>query len=273
MSPILTRPFDVSTSSERSSGDDSTSVSRKHLRNTLWRLRHLLQSVGVPPDEYLLIGDGSISFSQSGCYSLDVEVFETVILHYQHLSGRELTPDIALQLEQAVDLYTGDLLAGVYEDWCLVERERLRLLLLRVLKRLQRHSRLSGAFEAAISYSHRLLALDPLQEDVHRELMRCYVASGQRPLALEQFQLCRRTLRRELEIEPMPETWHLYRGIRNGRGTGPLPATGEDISTSMASVLNQFRQALDALESTWQALQAATAEYGEAKGRARADRP
>lgn len=243
---------------------------RRCLSTALWRLRQTLEP--LDPAALLLIDHTTLAFNTTAAHWFDVEAFEQQAA--LGLAGPvPCTQANQEALEKALKLYRGDLLESCHEDWCLVERERLRLLLLRVLKRLQRHSRLSGAFEAATSYGHRLLALDPLQEDVHRELMRCYVASGQRPLALEQFELCRRTLRRELEIEPMPETWHLYRRIRNGRGTGPLPATGEDSSTSLASVLNQFRQALDALESTWQALQAATAEYGEAKGPTRADRP
>jgi DNA-binding SARP family transcriptional activator len=166
-------------------------------------------------------------------------------------------------LEEALDLYRGDLLEGCYDDWCLAERERLQLLLLRVLKRLQRDCRLGEAFEAAISYGHRLLTLDPLQEDVHRELMRCHVEAGQRPLALGQFRRCRETLRQELDIEPMPETWRLYRRIRGGQEPALLQGTPGEGHASLQEALTRLRHTLDALESAWQALQAVTADFVE----------
>ena len=161
-------------------------------------------------------------------------------------------------LEEVLGLYRGDFLEGCYDDWCLAERERLQLLLLQVLKRLQRHYRLCETLERAISCGHRLLTLDPLQEDVHRELMRCYVEAGQRPLALEQFQRCRETLRQELHIEPMPETWRLYRRIRGGQEPTLLPETQGDGRISLQEALTRLRRALDALESAWQVLQAVT---------------
>jgi DNA-binding SARP family transcriptional activator len=48
-------------------GDYPTDVSRKHLSQALWRLRHALQSIGAPADDYLLTSKESISFSSSGC--------------------------------------------------------------------------------------------------------------------------------------------------------------------------------------------------------------
>jgi DNA-binding SARP family transcriptional activator len=91
------------------------------------------------------------------------------------------TPDA---LEQAVNLYKGDLLHGfslnepLFEDWLLPERERLRELALEALARLLAHHTSSGQTERAIRTAGRLLALDPLQEVVHRALMRLYVSPG-----------------------------------------------------------------------------------------------
>ncbi len=51
----------------------------------------------------------------------------------------------------------------------------------------------------------RLLTLDPLQEGVHRALMRHYLEQGRRRSALEQYRACREVLRKELGIEPEPE--------------------------------------------------------------------
>ena len=235
---------------------------RRCLSTTLWRLRRTLECRSPPVQPYLLTGHSTLAFNATAPYWFDVEALERQSAF--GLAGSLPCAETHCQaLEEALDLYRGDLLEDCYDDWCLAERERLRLLLLRVLKRLQRHYRLCGAFEAAISCGHRLLALDPLQEDVHRELMRCYMEAGQRPLALERFQHCRETLRRELHIEPMLETWQLYRRIRDDQGTTQSPGKGESGFASLPAVLNQFRHTLDALESAWQALQAMTVEFVE----------
>ena len=234
---------------------------RRSLSTALWRLRQALKC--LLPQPYLLTERSTLAFNTTAPYWFDVEVFERQATF--GLTGSLPCAEAQRRaLEEALDLYRGDLLEGCYEDWCLAERERLQLLLLRVLKRLQRHYRLCGAFEAAISCGHRLLALDPLQEDVHRELMRCYVEAGQRPLALEQFQRCREILRQELHIEPMPETWRLYRRIRGGQEPTPLRGIQADNYASLQEALTRIRRALDALDFAWQALHAVADELTEA---------
>jgi DNA-binding SARP family transcriptional activator len=235
---------------------------RRCLSTTLWRLRQTLESVAPSDPPYLLVEHGTLAFNTAAPYWYDVAAFEKNVSF--GLSG---IPSCAEQhcraLEDALDLYGGDLLDDTYDDWCLSERERLRLLHLRVLRELQCHYRRCRAFEKAIACGHRLLALDPLQEDVWRELMRCYVDAGQRPMALEQFQRCRDMLRRELKIEPMPETRELYRQIRAGQEGVRQHGAQPGQSVSLQAALAQLRRALDALESTWQALQAATIEFTE----------
>jgi len=235
---------------------------RRSLSTALWRLHQALKCL-PPTQPYLLTERSTLAFNTTAPYWFDVEVFEEQATF--GLAGSPPCDEAHRQaMEEALDLYRGDFLEGCYDDWCLAERERLQLLLLRVLKGLQRHYRLCEAFEAAISCGRRLLTLDPLQEDVHRELMRCHVEAGQRPLAVEQFQRCRGTLREELHIEPMPETWRLYRRIRGGQEPALLQRVSGDAHASLQEALTRLRRALDALESAWQALQAVSADFVEA---------
>lgn len=235
---------------------------RRCLSTTLWRLRQTLKDVDSSAQPYLRAGSNTLAFNTAAPYWFDVEVFErqaTVGL----VGSLPCSRVHCRALEEALELYRGDLFEGFYDDWYLVERERLRLILLRVLKQLQCHYRLCGAFEAAISCGHQLVSLDPLQEDVHRELMHCYIDAGQRPLALKQFQHCRETLRRELGIEPMPETRQLYRWIQDSQDPILLQGIQRGPCASLQATMAQFRRALDSLESAWQALQMATAEFTE----------
>ena len=116
---------------------------------------------------------------------VDVGRFETAV--------SQGTPEA---LELAARLYGGDLLAGLvvqappFEEWLAAERERLRERAIEALARLCGHQRRVGAVEAAVDTALRLLALDPLQESIHRTLMRLYADLGRRGAALRQYQAC-----------------------------------------------------------------------------------
>src|SRR5262245_7057485 len=126
-------------------------------------------------------------------------------------------------LEAAVALYRGDLLAGLaldeppFEEWLVAERERLRELVLEGLARLLARQRAAGDLEAGVDSALRLLAIDPLQESVHRTLMRLYAALGRRGDALRQYRECVAVLGRELEVEPEAETRQVYQEILRER--------------------------------------------------------
>ena len=134
-------------------------------------------------------------------------------------------------LEAAATLYQGDLLEGIrvkeppFEEWLQGERQRLRELAQQALLKLLTHQLGSGPAGPAIRTAMRLLALDPAQEAVHRDLMRLFERQGRRGDALRQYRLCVDALQRELGVEPQPETRRLYQEIvRSGR---VLPAPAE----------------------------------------------
>ncbi len=118
-------------------------------------------------------------------------------------------------LERAAALYRGPLLAGfaacgeAFEEWLAIERRRLDEILQQVLHRLLDHYVVTGAIDRAIQIALRLIALDPLQESVHRALIRLYMYQDRVGAALEQYRRCRELLACELDVEPAPETERL----------------------------------------------------------------
>ncbi|MBC8163961.1 MAG: tetratricopeptide repeat protein [Roseiflexaceae bacterium] len=136
----------------------------------------------------------------------------------------------------ALSLYGGPLLEGLYltacpefEYWLLVERERNEQ---RLLALIQRHADLlerRGALAEAADVLTRLLAIDPLQEQAHRQRMSLLARSGQRGAALAQFESCQRALAGELGVEPEQATVALVEAIRAGavqRSGAPLAVPG-----------------------------------------------
>jgi DNA-binding SARP family transcriptional activator len=198
-------------------GDHSVASSRKMLRNALWRLRQGLSALGIPVESYFHLEEDSICFHCSLPYRLDVEELETKDAALLEVPGQLLTHVQARALEEAASFYTGDLLEGIYEDWCLYDRERLRLIFQGILCKLMIHSGASGAYEQGIHYGLRLLAMDATWEKIHRHLMWLYWLSSDRGSALAQYKLCRQILREELSTSPTPETQRQYELMLHNR--------------------------------------------------------
>ena len=200
-------------------GDMPDAQARGNLRHALSRLRKALPA-GARPG--LLLDGPSVA--------LDPSVVDVDVAHFERLAADGRPP----ALEQLAALYRGDLLAGLalperpFEDWLTSERERLHELALQAFARLLTHQQRAGAAEPAVQTGLRLLALDPLQEPVHRALMRLYARLGRREAALRQFQLCVDTLKRELGAAPEAETHQLHQEILRARAghLAPVPESG-----------------------------------------------
>ncbi|HSS62827.1 MAG TPA: BTAD domain-containing putative transcriptional regulator, partial [Gammaproteobacteria bacterium] len=208
--------------------DRSEAQARTSLRQTLSGLRRNLAVIDPPP----LVTTGNTVMLALDAVQTDVGMFE-------RLCGSGSPED----LEQAVALYAGDLLSGTsvrdpaFEEWLLVERERLRGLLTKALTRLLQHRLDTGETEKALQLGTRLLDLDPLAESVHREVMRLHVRMGRPELALRQYARCREILARELGVDPDPETDALSAEIAQGRvNAAPtaVAASGDRHDTSTA---------------------------------------
>lgn len=194
-------------------GDDPTSLARKHLRNTLWRLSQLFKSVGASLDDLISVHEDYIVFVNAELCLLDIDEFEAALRCCQELRGYDLSSEQVSLLEKGADLYRGDLLEGVYDDWCLYERERLRLGFLNILIKLMDYHGHQGNYARGLEYGHRILLLDPTRERVHRQMMMLHWLAGDREAALLQYRSCYNTLQAELELKPVQETQHLYETI------------------------------------------------------------
>jgi predicted ATPase len=74
-----------------------------------------------------------------------------------------------------------------------------------------------GRHPAALAAVRRRVALDPLHEPAHRQLMQLYVEAGQQGEALRQYGVCVQILQDELGIPPSPETNALLEAIKAGK--------------------------------------------------------
>jgi DNA-binding SARP family transcriptional activator/predicted ATPase len=168
----------------------------------------------------------TVGFNTEMDFELDTAVFQQAIhqAREEQKRGGKLSRTSAPRLAAAVSLYQGDFLAGFnirnapeFEAWVLMEQERLRQFFLTALADLIAFHQQRGQLGEAITYAQQLLAVDPLQENIHRQLMSLYVQDNQRAAALAQYEQCARILDEELGVEPDEETSLLYEQIAEGQ--------------------------------------------------------
>ncbi len=176
---------------------------RRRLSDTLWRVRRVL-------GDYVAADEESLWFNTDLPYWLDVEEFEQKVDEYANKQADRALSTCLLELHKAVDLYGGPFLDGLYHDWGLLERERLRGLYLEALGHLLELHKQTGDYTAALEVAQRLVAAEPLHEAAHRELMRLYHLLGRDAEAIAQYHRCRQILQEELDVAPAPETEVLY---------------------------------------------------------------
>jgi DNA-binding SARP family transcriptional activator len=189
--------------------EEPDSRARANLRQTLHQLRKLLGDTNQEGDPFLLITRYDVQLNPQSDTLVDVQQFRAAIETHD--------------LQTAVSLYSGDLLPGFstgsieFEAWLRQERESLHTLALAAMHELAQDLLQAGLLKEAGAIARRQINLEPWRETAHRQLMQAYALDGDRANALAQFELCRKSLRTELGIEPSPETAALHEEISSGR--------------------------------------------------------
>ncbi|MEZ5934795.1 MAG: AAA family ATPase [Alphaproteobacteria bacterium] len=216
-------------------GDRADKQARHSLNQTVFSIRKALAGADVDP---ILVNGETLA--------LNADLIEVDAMRFQDLTGGRQGGIDA----DAAALYDGDLLEGfglrspAFEDWLAVERARLHELALAALNRVLSAEISARKHAAALQTALRIIALDPLQESIHRALMQIYADLGRVDAALRQYESCQATLRRELDVAPEAETEALFRELSDRRlrgrdassGTqhnGPASQIGDDASGSV----------------------------------------
>jgi DNA-binding SARP family transcriptional activator/tetratricopeptide (TPR) repeat protein len=170
---------------------------RRALSSALHRIHGLL------PDsvDWLVASRDSLRLGDAW---LDIDAFAA-------LTGSEEPAD----WRAAVDLYAGDLLAGVDVEWVEEPRAELRDRATGLLARIAAEREAAGDLAGGLGWARRWSQADPLDEDAHRAVMRLYARLGRHTAALEHYGTLTRRLEVELAVAPQEETGRLARQIRS----------------------------------------------------------
>jgi DNA-binding SARP family transcriptional activator len=189
-----------------------------NLRVTLNRLGKALEPDrpdGAPP-AYLVQQGDTYGFNTSSDHQLDAADFAAAVAEGQRAARRGQRQAAIAAFRRAISLYGGPYLPdNMYEDWTVVERERLTMLFNDAAIRLGTLLLDEGLAHEAIGLSWRVLENDRAHEEAYRLLMRAHAALGERSTALRLYARCVTMLHDELGVEPLPETTALYNSLRD----------------------------------------------------------
>ncbi|GAA3439875.1 AfsR/SARP family transcriptional regulator [Kutzneria kofuensis] len=163
--------------------EGSEAKSLASLRTALWRLQQL-------PAPTVRVGGDTISLAPG----LRLDVGELVAMSRQ--GGEELPPSLLAGPHE--------LLPGWYDEWVLVERERLRQLYLHTVEGFAASCLRAGRHGDALQAALAAVRADPLRESPYRLAIEVHLAEGNVAEALSAYQHYRALLARELGMAPSP---------------------------------------------------------------------
>jgi DNA-binding SARP family transcriptional activator/Tol biopolymer transport system component len=181
---------------------------QEHARTSLRKSLHILRRA-LGDDAILSRGDEEVAVDFQ-LVSCDTAAFEASVK--------------ANRLEEALELYRGDLLAGFFIDeapefdgWLHSERTRLRACAGRAALALSDQLAATGNVAGALSWARRSFELAGTDESALRNLIELQTTAGDRAGAIQTYEIFARHLAAEYQTEPSAETRSLVERIRTGK--------------------------------------------------------
>jgi DNA-binding SARP family transcriptional activator len=226
----------------------TTAQSKKYLRQALWQLQKALDEPNGADPRLLAIQPDWVNVNGQAALWIDVDAFEQALGLATNIPGGALAKEQARALKHAASLYTGQLLAGWYFDWCIFERERLEGMYLQLLDKLMDYCESTQEYEEGISYGMRVLRHDRAREMTHRRLIRLFYLAGDRTAALQQYKRCVVALKDDLGVAPSRRTEELWEQVRADRWDAVVSSSRTSLQHTLTR-LNHLQTALDHIQS------------------------
>lgn len=207
--------------------DADLNAGRNSLSTALSSLR---QQFAIPSarDAELLVADRFSVRMDPALVETDVGTFETLL---DAAAGQAIPKERVAMLHDALDLYRGELLAGLYEPWIYPEQQRLCERAFHTYRQVIAACTRMGNIGQALDFAHRSVALDPLREEAHQEVIRLYLHLNSGSQALRQYRELERVLRTQLDVGPADLTRAIVAHLLTDeltpvRGSGSINSPG-----------------------------------------------
>jgi DNA-binding SARP family transcriptional activator len=190
--------------------DEDPAVVEKNFHPTISHIRKALNSRQSLKQNFLIFRDGAYQLNPELSYSIDSEEFERLIAEAEVAKREKDAARFRGSLEAAYALYRGEFMSGDYDDWAEERRSFYAEQFIRVLSALAKLSFSEKRWSAALKYAGEVLKDDPFREDMHRLVMKTHAAQSKPASVKKHFEGLQTLLKKELGIEPSPETRKLY---------------------------------------------------------------
>lgn len=180
---------------------------KKAAHNLVTSLHFIKKAIG---ENILIYQRGGYCINSKASVSYDVDEFLQMVQIGDKYKTEKNNEESVKQYLKAVEIYKGDYLEDIYDNWCETSREYYRSIYLRILTLLGEYFYSRGEYEQSMKYYHMMLEKDKYMEDAHCGIMKCYSQVGNRKGVVQQFQKLVTVLQNELGLEPLPETKKLY---------------------------------------------------------------
>jgi DNA-binding SARP family transcriptional activator len=183
-------------------------VERRYAAGALWPMGDDVRAAGNLRSALWRLNGTGIELLKADKHGLSMRDDVLVDLHLvgewaARLIRGEASEDDLGMIPWGVDAI--DLLPGWYDDWALVERERIRQRLLHALEALSRQLVRVRRCPEAVEAAMMAVSAEPLRESAQRALIEAHIAEGNWIEARRSFEAYRDVLGRELSTEPDPE--------------------------------------------------------------------
>jgi DNA-binding SARP family transcriptional activator len=208
-------------------------VERRYAAGSLWPVRDDLRAAGNLRSALWRLNGAGIRLLSADKHALTMRDNVLVDAHLVSSWAARLLADTASDQDLRVmpwGIDALDLLPGWYDDWVLMERERVRQRLLHALEALSRKLTQLGRWAEAVEAAMLAVSAEPLRESAQRTLIEAHLAEGNWIEGRRSFEAYREILDRELATEPDPELAALLRRPTNFRWQPSAPLAARRVA-------------------------------------------
>ena len=196
------------------------STTRDALADTIWKdlspqkawtninstLYYVRRAVGDNSDVHIILKDRNGIRVDRDVIDCDLYEFETLFRQI-----RQTTIYRSEMFERIDTLYRGELLKGRHYEWAFSWSRQLEMDFIKTMETAAHYHIQQNQPLRALHYLDRILQIDSIREDIHREKILIYLSLGQRTEAHWQYKLLEEFLHEELGSRPSTDIQQLLR--------------------------------------------------------------
>ncbi|WP_390593720.1 BTAD domain-containing putative transcriptional regulator [Simiduia litorea] len=188
-------------------------TARTRLRSELWRLKQWfdLHCFNISP--FLICDRKQLIVADCFPVRSDTEALHNIADTLYRNSLDVNLKDIRQDIYRLLDRFENGVLTSHFNEWAETEKFHVQNSLRQCREFLFHQLCKKSEWREAIIHGQALIEKEPLDEYLHAELMRCYIALECRGLAVRQYSECQKVLREELGITPSTSIERLYRSL------------------------------------------------------------